>query len=52
MSTAGKVLTVLSALLLVVWTIMISAVAQINENGAKAVAARKKAVEDIETGIV
>jgi chromosome segregation ATPase len=51
MSTAGKVLTVLSALLLVVWTIMISAVAQINENGAKAVAARKKAVEDIETGI-
>jgi ribosomal protein L29 len=51
MSTAGKVLTVLSALLLVVWTIMISAVAQINENGAKAVAARKKAVEDLQISV-
>jgi ribosomal protein L29 len=52
MSTAGKVLTVLSALLLVVWTIMISAVAQINENGAKAVAARKKAVEDLQASVI
>jgi ribosomal protein L29 len=51
MSTAGKVLTVLSALLLVVWAIMISAVAQINENGAKAVAARTKSVEDLQTSL-
>jgi chromosome segregation ATPase len=51
MSTAGKVLSVLSALLLVVWAIMISAVAQINENGAKAVAAKEKSATDLKEAV-
>ncbi len=45
MSTAGKVLTVLVALVAVVWIVLTAAVAQLNRNGAKA-------LEDVRASIV
>jgi hypothetical protein len=45
MSTAGKVLTVLVALVAVVWVVLTSAVAQLNRNGTKA-------LEDLQANVI
>jgi hypothetical protein len=47
MSTAGKVLTVLSALLMIVWIILLSGVAQLNTDAAKRVADLKTKAEEL-----
>jgi len=49
MSTAGKVLIVLVMLLLPVWILLVSAVAQLNKNGGQAVAAEQKKYASLET---
>jgi chromosome segregation ATPase len=46
MSTAGKVLTVLVLLVMVVWIVMLSAVSQLNVNWAEKIAAQQKALDD------
>ena len=47
MSTAGKVLTVLSALLMLVWIVLISGVAQLNTDAGKRVAELQKKGEEL-----
>ena len=49
MSTAGKVLTVLSVLLMIVWIFLISGVAQLNADASKRVAELKKKAEDLQS---
>ena len=49
MSTAGKVLIVLVMLLMPVWILLVSAVAQLNKNGGQAVAALEKQYASLET---
>lgn len=48
MSTAGKVLTVLSVLLMIVWIFLISGVAQLNTDAARRVAELNKKAEDLQ----
>ncbi|MDX2038858.1 MAG: hypothetical protein SFX72_19590 [Isosphaeraceae bacterium] len=45
MSTAGKVLVVLNALVLVVWLVLMAGVTELNSNGAKRVADLEKEVD-------
>ncbi len=47
MSTAGKVLTVLTALLMIVWIVLISGVAQLNADAGKKVVELQKKAEDL-----
>lgn len=47
MSTAGKVLTILTALLMIVWIVLLSGVAQLNTDAAKRVAELKQKAEDL-----
>jgi len=51
MSTAGKVLTVLSVLMLVVWIVMISAVAQLNTNATEALGKIKADIEKLKVDV-
>jgi uncharacterized protein (DUF3084 family) len=51
MSTAGKVLTVLSVLMLVVWIVMISAVAQLNTNATQALEKVKSDIEKLKVDV-
>ncbi|HEY2157487.1 MAG TPA: hypothetical protein VGH33_17805 [Isosphaeraceae bacterium] len=51
MSTAGKVLTVLSVLLMIVWIMLISGVAQLNTDSAKRVTDLRKKAEDLRTEV-
>jgi chromosome segregation ATPase len=51
MSTAGKVLAVLSALMLVVWIVMISAVAQLNANSGQQLDKLKADVARLKTDV-
>lgn len=48
MSTAGKVLTVLTALLMIVWIVLLSGVAQLNADAGKRVAELQKKAEDLQ----
>lgn len=48
MSTAGKVLTVLTVLLMFVWIFLISGVAQLNANSGKTVAELQKKAVDLQ----
>lgn len=49
MSTAGKVLSVVVTLALVLWIILAASVATLNTNGAKAVAANAETLANLET---
>ena len=53
MSTAGKVLTVLILLVMLVWVVMLSAVSQLNANHSEKILTQQKSldklVEDVET---
>jgi chromosome segregation ATPase len=51
MSTAGKVLIVLILLVLPIWIIMFSAVAELNKNGTQAVQALKERIVKLEEDI-
>jgi hypothetical protein len=51
MSTAGKVLTVLSVLLMIVWVILISGVAQLNTDSAKRVDDLRKKAESLKDDV-
>ncbi len=52
MSTAGKVLTVLSVLLMLVWIMLISGVAQLNTDSAKRVADLRTKAEGLRADVV
>jgi chromosome segregation ATPase len=51
MSTAGKVLTVLTALVTAVWVLLAASVTQLNLNGAKAVETLQKKVEEVDKSV-
>jgi chromosome segregation ATPase len=52
MSTAGKVLTVLSMLLMLVWIVLISGVAQLNTDSARRVDELRKKAEGLKEQVV